>query len=137
MSSVDWSAIGSIATAIAAVFAAVSAFLSYKALRVSVEVATQQRAAQAMLQYVDLSLRYPGFSTEKKAEEYQWYVFATLTMAREVLAAYPDDEQWKSQVRRYLEFHKDELKHWNQVEIDEFGTSVSRLVQSIKGDSRK
>jgi hypothetical protein len=131
MPNMDWLAAGTIAAAIAAIAAALSTLFSYRAIRSSSENARQQRAAQALLQYVDLSIRYPDLSTSKKDEIHEWYTFATLTMAREVLAAYSNDYQWKSQVLRYLTYEKEELKHWDLKQIGEFGPDVAKLVSQV------
>src|ERR1043166_2811714 len=79
---IDWTMAASIASAISAVAAAVSAYLSYRSILLNAQGAKEQRASQAMLQYVDLSLRHPKLSTSRKGEDYEWYVIAVLETDR-------------------------------------------------------
>jgi hypothetical protein len=128
----EWtSVVSTLAAALAATFSAVTIHLTRK-------LAIQQRAAQAMFQYLDLSLRYPKLSTTKPGEDYEWYVFSSLMMAREVLAAYPNDKSWREQVKVQLAYHWTELQKWPPDVIGDFGNAVATLVAEVvrnKGQS--
>jgi len=131
---IDWAVAASIASAISAIAAAVSAYLSFRSIQLNMRSAKEQRASQAMLQYVDLSLRYPVLSTEKKSEHYDWYVIAVLETAREVISAYPTDKFRQRQMREQLEFHAEHLSVWTEKfgeELENYGPDVGRLVKQV------
>jgi hypothetical protein len=129
---IDWVIVSSCAAAISAVAAALSASLSLRTIRLAQTASRQQRATQALLSYIDLSLRHPDLSTEKRHERHEWYSFASLVVARELLSAYPDDQGWRNQVRQQLEYIWDDLGRWSESDIADFGRSVSSLIAEIR-----
>ena len=94
-----------------------------------------------MLQYVDLSLRYPKLSTGgKKGEEYEWYVIAVLETAREVLTAYPQDMFRRRQIKEQLAFHPEQLTDWANSfpqELENYGPDVGKLVKEVVEEAKK
>jgi hypothetical protein len=130
----NWSVVASIASAISAIAAAVSAYLSFKSIKSSAVAAKEQRASQAIINYVDWSLKYPKHSTDKKSETYEWYVIAVLEMVREVLAAYPNDARRRSQMKLQLSFHSEQLAIWNEQfpdDVNDYGNEVALIVQEV------
>src|SRR5882757_7172352 len=128
------SIVTSVAAAISAIGAAVSAYLSFRAIQANAKAAKEQRASQALFQYVDFSLRYPKLSTSPKAsgdEHYEWYVVAVLETVREVLTAYPDDKLRKLQMKKQLAFHPEQLDSWIRKypeDLEVYGSDVVDLV---------
>lgn len=128
---IDWTVAAAIASAISALMAAISAFLSFSSMKRASRIAREQRASQATMQFIDLSLKHKKLSTSKPNEDYEWYVIGLLEWAREVLIAYPDDLNRKSQVKTQLRYHRDEFSRWGKDEWGDFGPDVARLIQEI------
>jgi hypothetical protein len=132
----DWNAAAAIASAVSAIAAALSAFLSYRSMKTASIISKEQRASQATLQFIDLSLKHKTLSTTNEGEDYEWYVIAVLEFAREVLAAYPNDAGRRNQMREQLAFHREELANWNKQDIKNYGLEVLALVDEVLKDDR-
>jgi hypothetical protein len=138
--SFDWSVGAAFASAVSAVAAAISAFLSFRSMRVASRISKEQRASQATIQFLDLSLKHKRLSTSDKGEDYEWYLIAVLEWAREVLIAYPDDPSRRNQVRQQLSYHRDELSDWmkdDRRHIADFGPNVLAVVEEVLKKSSK
>lgn len=85
-----------------------------------------------MLQYVNLSLQHKTLSTSRKGEDYEWYVIAVLETARQVLAAYPNDQFRRRQMKEQLKFHGEQLQSWRieyPNDLEDYGPTVGAVVQ--------
>jgi hypothetical protein len=136
----NFGALSSIAAAISAIAAAASAYLSLRSIKANAMAAREQRASQAMLNYVDLSLKYKELSTLEEDEDYEWYVIAVLETARQVLTAYPTDSKRRRQMREQLEFHADQLIDWRnryEASIADYGPDVEALVADVARQREK
>jgi hypothetical protein len=131
---INWNVVVSIASAISAIAAAISSYLSFRTIRSNTKAAKEERASQALLQYVDLSLKHPKLSTSEKGEDYEWYVIAVLETAREVLGAYPNDAQRRRQMKLQLSFNSEQLAIWNEQfpdDVNDYGNEVALIVQEV------
>ena len=104
-----------------AVISAVALGVSVFAVRSARRVAAQDRAADSIRGYLDLSLKYPRFSTDEKDEAYGWYISYLLLMAQEVLAAYPDSARWRTLMKLQLSYHREFLVDWYAEDKEFFG----------------
>jgi hypothetical protein len=133
---IDWVAVSALAATASALFAAIAAYLSFRAAQIARVIAVEGRANDFVKKYLELAVQLPELSTEGSKEEqeqqrYEWFVNFTLMMAREVLNAYPEDPNWRRMMFEQLRFNRKELQTWKKDDFVALGTKVVRLVEDV------